>query len=80
MERLVEPIDEICSSSETDHISLSSVSDCVSEISLAAEPQPINALPASKPVAGEERDIKGQKTSLRKRFRSWLLPKHCVRK
>ncbi|KAJ7996498.1 hypothetical protein DPEC_G00237680 [Dallia pectoralis] len=39
-----EPIEEICSSTETDHISLSSISDCVSEISLPAEPQPNIAL------------------------------------
>ncbi|KAJ8001223.1 hypothetical protein DPEC_G00192100 [Dallia pectoralis] len=112
MERSEEPIEEICSSSETDHISLSSVSDCVSEISLAAEPQLINALPASvskrtpflltdqHPVTpptraphvaarltradethvDETQGLKKGKTSLRKRFLSWLLPKCCVRK
>ncbi|KAJ7983893.1 hypothetical protein DPEC_G00370050, partial [Dallia pectoralis] len=39
-----EPIEEICSSTETDHISLSSISECVSEISFPAEPQPNIAL------------------------------------
>ncbi|KAJ7985578.1 hypothetical protein DPEC_G00353530 [Dallia pectoralis] len=47
MECSVETNEEICSSAGSDHISFSSVSDCVSEISWAAEPQPINAPPAS---------------------------------